>query len=64
MMETYQIDSGYFCVGIIVNNAIIQRAAPILRWAIGKNWCFEFKPYAEKKGWKITNCVNVLKTYQ
>jgi len=47
------VDSGYFCAGIIVsdNDEIID-AAPILKWAIGKDmkWLIG---YCGRKGWKI-----------
>ena len=33
-----QIDTGYACAGIIVQNGIVRTTAPIFRWMIGKNW--------------------------
>jgi len=36
MSELWQIDVGYFCAGLESQDGIVVRAAPILRWTIGK----------------------------
>lgn len=50
---SYQFDSGYFCAGIDVDREEVIRAAPILRWCIGKPVSAVLN-YATAKGWKIT----------
>ena len=36
VFDLYQVDVRYFCAGVEVQDNIIIRAAPILRWACGK----------------------------
>ena len=36
IFDLYQVDVGYFCAGVEVQDNIIVRAAPILRWSCGK----------------------------
>lgn len=36
--QLIQIDTGYACAGIIVKNGIVQHAAPIFKWMVGKEW--------------------------
>jgi hypothetical protein len=36
-MYLYQIDIGYACFGVTVDNCIIIEAAPIASWMIGKS---------------------------
>lgn len=33
-----QIDTGYACAGIIVENGIVVITAPIFKWMKGKEW--------------------------
>jgi hypothetical protein len=50
-METlWQIDAPHFCCGVVVKDGRISEAAPILQWAIGKDWQW-FKKYCQSKGW-------------
>lgn len=38
-MKLYQIDTGYACAGVVVNNkGIVIRTAPIFRWMLRKTW--------------------------
>ena len=37
-MKLYCIDCPYYCAGLIVEDGVVTRAAPILKWAIGKRW--------------------------
>ena len=34
----YQVDIGYACFGVIVENGYVTEAAPIAKWMIGKQW--------------------------
>ena len=34
--ELYQIDTGYACFGIVVENGIVTRTAPISKYSLGK----------------------------
>lgn len=35
--ELYQVDTGYYCAGIVVRDGVVVEAAPVLRWALGKS---------------------------
>ena len=43
--DLYQLDSGYYCAGIVIAEGRVVRAAPILKWTVGKEpvwlveWC-------------------------
>lgn len=53
-----QVDSGYFCAGVIIINTSVVKAAPILNWAIGKevNYFLEYcKPLKVAKVQSIVN---------
>lgn len=52
-----QVDAGYYCAGLIVNDTQrVVDAAPVLRWTLGKNWTW-LKAYFEKKRivWRVVN---------
>lgn len=38
MEQLYRIYTNYFCAGLIVQNNIVTKAAPILKWTIGKKF--------------------------
>jgi hypothetical protein len=44
-----QITTTYFCAGIIAKNNIIIKAAPILKWTIGKDVIFVKNYFSKKK---------------
>lgn len=46
-----QISSSYFVAGIIFKNNIVIKAAPIVKWMIGKNIDY-IKQYCLSKHWK------------
>ena len=50
MEKVIQIDTGYFCAGIVVENGICIDAAPILKWAIGKREQ-DIKSWSRIKRW-------------
>jgi hypothetical protein len=54
MEKVIQVDTGYFCAGIVVENGICIDAAPILRWAIGKREQ-DIKSWSRIKRW--TECM-------
>lgn len=37
-MKLYQVDTGYACAGVVVENDIVMETAPIFKWMIGKDW--------------------------
>jgi hypothetical protein len=37
MSELWKIDVGYFCAGLLSEDGIVIKAAPILKWTLGKN---------------------------
>lgn len=46
-----QVSSPHFCAGIILKEGICIEAAPILKWAVKKDWEF-LSVYFKKKGWE------------
>jgi len=56
-----RIEADYFCCGVEVENGIIKDAAPILKWAIGKEADYLFK-YLHDRGilikWEEVNATN------
>lgn len=46
-----QVDAPHFCAGIILEDDVVVRAAPILKWAVGwqRN---DLRRYFERKQWK------------
>ena len=57
MEQLYQITSSYFCAGIITKNKIIIKAAPIIKWTVGKS-ISEIIIHCTKKDWKISCIFN------
>lgn len=49
----YQIYAKHFTAGCIVRNKKVTKAAPIIKWTIGK-YIADIKLYCVKKGYKIT----------
>lgn len=47
------VDAPHFYAGIVLTDDIVIRAAPILRWTIGKrrDW---LSAYFRQKGWRAT----------
>ena len=37
-MKLYVIDCSYYCAGLEVEDGVVTRAAPILKWTVGKDW--------------------------
>ena len=37
-MKLYCIDCSYYCAGLEVEDGVVTRAAPILKWTVGKDW--------------------------
>ena len=52
MTKTYQVTTSYFCCGIIVQDGKVLRAAPIMKWAVEKDFDF-VKYWVVKKGGTI-----------
>lgn len=48
----YRITSNYFCAGFITKNGKALRAAPIIKWSVGKH-TIEIRAYCKKRGWKL-----------
>ena len=51
IVSLYQVTSPYYCAGIEVKGGRVRKAAPILKWAIGKEFSemisyFDYKGYA------------------
>lgn len=38
MSNLWQIDTAYFCAGVVVEDGRVRAAAPVLGWAVGKPW--------------------------
>ena len=53
-MTLYQIDIGYACFGVEVENEIVSYAPPIAKWTIGKTWEEVKLHYTAKKNANIT----------
>jgi hypothetical protein len=49
------VDAPHFYAGIVLENDIAVEAAPILKWAIGKDRDF-LRDYFKKRKWKVTVC--------
>lgn len=57
--KLFQVQTSYFTAGIVVKNKKIIKAAPILKWAIGKTLS-QFEVWAKtKKGYKLSRCEDV-----
>jgi hypothetical protein len=59
MSETLvRVTARHFCAGLVIVNGRCVEAAPILKWAIGKDaeW---LRRYLYNKGWKATVCGSV-----
>jgi hypothetical protein len=52
-MELVRVVAPHFVAGMLVDGDRVVRAAPILKWAIGKNRDF-LRTYFRNKGWKAT----------
>ena len=50
MEKVIQVDTGYFCAGIVFENGVCIDAAPILKWAIGKREQ-DIKSWSKIKRW-------------
>lgn len=46
------VDAGHFYAGIVLENDIVIEAAPILRWAIGKDRNF-LRKYFMSRRWSV-----------
>lgn len=47
-----QITAPHFSAGLLFEGAVCTRAAPILRWAIGRNWR-SIEAYCQRRHWHI-----------
>ena len=47
-----RIVAPYFVAGVIVEESVVIKAAPIVGWMIGKNWGY-CKFWAQKKGFQV-----------
>lgn len=54
MTQLIRITTSYFCCGIVVKDNFCIEAAPIMRWAVGKDWD-TIRLWVETKGgeWQI-----------
>ena len=49
-----QIDSGYFCAGIVLRNGRAIDGPAIIHYMLSNNWDEEkIRGYCLKKGWKV-----------
>lgn len=53
MQTMYQVDTGYACGGVVVENGIVTETAPIFKWMKGKKW-------NDVKSWKKIQAVNTV----
>lgn len=53
-MILYQVDIGYACFDIEVEDGLVKYAAGIANWTIGKEWSEIEDYYKRKKNAKIT----------
>jgi len=53
-MILYQVDIGYSCFSIEVENDIVIHAPGIAKWTLGKTWEEVKQHYVSKKNAKIT----------
>lgn len=55
----YQVDVGYFCCGIVVdeNTRRVTEAAPIMKWAVGKH-LDDVRRWVLSKSGKLTRLRN------
>lgn len=51
----YQIHAPHFCAGVVVRDGRVTAAAPIVRWAIGKNWRW-CRDYFDGRNWSYQLC--------
>lgn len=49
----FSINAPHFNCGIIVSDGVVIRAAPILKWAVGKRWS-EVQDYFNRKKYGVT----------
>lgn len=47
-----QVTAPHFCAGIVIKDGRCVDAAPILKWAIGKDWGY-LTSYFRRKGWRF-----------
>jgi len=52
MNALFQITAPHFCAGLISNARRVTKAAPILRWAVGKPM-MQITQYCRSKKWNI-----------
>ena len=56
-MMILQIDSGYFCAGVVLDNDRVQRTAPIVKYMLG--WTLQrVRDYCERKSWRLQGALN------
>ena len=48
-----RVVSPYFVVGLEVKKGVVVSAAPIIGWAVGKEWDY-VEAYFKKKGWEYS----------
>ena len=54
MERLVQISSSYFVAGVVFKNNIAIKAAPIIKWMIGKDITY-IKMHCLSKHWKLKN---------
>ena len=47
-----QITAPCYCAGVVIEDDVVIRAAPILRWSLGKSYQF-LENYFQRKGFKV-----------
>lgn len=52
MRSIKQIDSGYYCAGLIEEKGVVIEAAPIIKWMINKQFNY-IKLYCKQRNYKI-----------
>lgn len=48
----FQVRSGYFTAGLVVSDGRVVRAAPIIRWMIGRTLA-TIQAHCERKQWTL-----------
>jgi hypothetical protein len=48
--QWYRVETAYFVCAVVVEDNEVVKAAPIMKWAVGKTWPYIRAWIAKKKG--------------
>jgi hypothetical protein len=52
-LTLWQVTAPHFCAGLLTDvGGVVVRAAPVLRWCVGKTRD-GLRPYFARKGWEV-----------